>query len=572
MRPASPTLRAAAALALAAPPAAAQLVPAPPTPALADSLVRRVDAVFAALGAATPGCAVGVRRDGAVVLEKGYGMADLEHDVPFAPATVSEAGSVTKQVVALAVRLLEQDGRLSLDDDVRKWVPELSDLGGRMTLRHLIQHTSGLRDQWALIDLVHPRAQQVVQTVPEVLQLVTRQRALNFAPGAEYLYSNSGYTLLAVTIERASGAPLPRFAAERIFGPLGMTRTQFRDDHTRIVKGRAQAYAGTPERGFRLQMPEYGVIGSGGMLTTVGDLLRLEANYESGAVGGRDLVRAMGDSAVLADGRRIPYAYGLTNGTHRGVRTISHGGSTAGYRAYLLRAPERRAAVTLLCNSASANPEALALAVADAALPDVFSAGATAQASATRSMARPAAARGAGLAPARAAALAGLWRDAATGEVVAAAATPDGRLVLGAPAGAATDTLVPLGGNAYASRRGAVRLVEGAAPQLHVELRDGNRLAFAPTAAWAPDAAARAALAGTYRSPELDATYEVTARGDSLVLRRPRFPDAVLRPLASDAFVAGPLRVEVARGAGGEPAALLFTNGRARRVRFDRSH
>ncbi|MDF1505753.1 serine hydrolase domain-containing protein, partial [Roseisolibacter sp. H3M3-2] len=541
----------------AARPAAAQ-----PAAALPDSLVRRVDAVFAALGPQTPGCAVGVRRDGAVALEKGYGSAELEHDVPFTAATVSEAGSVTKQVVALAVRLLERDGKLSLDDDVRRWVPELPDLGGRITLRHLIQHTSGLRDQWALIDLVHPRAQQVVQTVPEVLQLIARQRALNFAPGAEYLYSNSGYTLLAVTIERASGAPLPRFAAERIFAPLGMTRTSFRDDHTRIVKGRASAYAGTPERGFRLLMPEYGVVGSGGMLTTVGDLLRLEANYASGAVGGAALVAAMTDSATLADGRRIPYAYGLTNGTHRGVRTVSHGGSTAGYRAYLLRAPERRAAVTLLCNSASANPEALALAVADAALPDVFPASAPAVAPFGRAVStRPRAE----LTPDRAAALAGDWRDSTTGEVVAVAATPDARLVFGAPRGAATDTLAPLGGTYHGSRRGAVRVAEGSAPRLHVALRDGNRLTLAPAAAPAPDAAARAAMVGRYRSAELDATFEVAARGDSLVLRRPRFPDAALRAETAGQFSAGGgMRVEVERG------AILITNGRARRVRFER--
>ena len=340
---------------------------------LPDSLARRVDAVFAAYTApGSPGCAVGVRRDGAVVLERGYGLAELEHAAPFTATTVSEAGSVTKQVVALATRLLEQEGKLSLDDDVRRWVPELPALGTPITLRQLIQHTSGLRDQWSLIDLVHPRAASVVQTVPDVLALVVRQRALNFAPGSEWLYSNTGYLLLAVTIERASGQPLARFAAERIFTPLGMTRTQFRDDHTRIVPGRAAAYTGSATRGYRLLMPEYDVIGSGGVLTTVGDLLRLEANYESGAVGGKALVTAMADSARLTDGRRVPYAYGLVNGTHRGAVTISHGGSTAGYRAHLLRVPARRSAVTVLCNVTTVDAEALALRTAEAAIPEAF--------------------------------------------------------------------------------------------------------------------------------------------------------------------------------------------------------
>lgn len=567
MRPSSLRLPGAAtALALAATGAA----PAAAQSAVPDSLVRRVDAVFAGYGAGTPGCAVAVRRDGAVVLERGYGSADLEHDVPFTPATISEAGSVTKQVVALAARLLEQDGKLSLDDDVRRWVPELPDLGAPITLRQLIQHTSGLRDQWALIDLMHPRAQQVVQTGAEVTALITRQRALNFAPGTQWLYSNSGYALLATTIERASGQSLPRFAAARIFAPLGMTHTQFRDDHTRLVKGRAIAYAGTPERGFRLQMPEYGVVGSGGMLTTVGDLMRLEANYESGAVGGRALVQAMSDSARLADGRRIPYAYGLTNGTHRGVRTIAHGGATAGYRAYLLRAPEHRAAVTLLCNVASADAEALALRVADAALPDVFPAADASPATARRT-ARTARTASAGLAPARAAALAGLWRDSTTGEVLALAATREGRLVLGAPLGAAGDTLTPSGDGRFTARRGVVQLSSAGAPRLQLDARDGNRFAFAPATAWHPDAAALAPLAGTYASAELDATYTLALRGDTLVLRRPRFADAALRPLVADAFAAGGLRVEVARDAAGRPSALLLTNGRARRVRFDRA-
>ena len=546
-------------LATAAPAAAQSAIP--------DSLVRRVDAVFAAYGPATPGCAVAVRRDGAVVLERAYGSADLEHDVPFTPATVSEAGSVTKQVVALATRLLEQDGKLSLDDDVRRWVPELPDLGARITLRHLIQHTSGLRDQWALIDLMHPRAQQVVQTGSEVVDLLTRQRALNFAPGTQWLYSNSGYALLALVIERASGQPLPRFATDRIFTPLGMSHTQFRDDHTRLVKGRAIAYAGTAQRGFRLEMPEYGVVGSGGMLTTVGDLMRLEANYESGAVGGRALVQAMSDSARLVDGRRLPYAYGLTNGTHRGVRTIAHGGATAGYRAYLLRAPEHRAAVTLLCNVATADAEGLALRTADAALPEVFRADAPARPAAAR-VARAASTRG--LSPARVASLAGLWRDSTTGEVLALAATQDGQLVLGGPLATAGDTLAPVGDGRFTARRGEVRLTADGAPRLTLDARDGNRLTFTPSVAWRPDASALSALVGRYASPEVDVTYALALRGDTLVLRRPRFPDAALRPLVADAFVAGGLRIEVVRGTDGGAAALLVTNGRARRVKFEK--
>ena len=532
---------------------------------LPDSLARRVDAVFAAYTApGSPGCAVGVRRDGAVVLERGYGLAELEHGAPFTASTVSEAGSVTKQIVALATRLLEQDGKLSLDDDVRRWVPELPDLGAPITLRQLIQHTSGLRDQWALVDLVHPRAASVVQTVPDVLALVARQRALNFAPGSEWLYSNTGYLLLAVTIERASGQPLARFAADRIFAPLGMTRTQFRDDHTRVVPGRASAYAGSAARGHRLLMPEYDVVGSGGVLTTVGDLLRLEANYESGTVGGRALVAAMTDSARLGDGRRVPYAYGLVNGTHRGAVTVSHGGSTAGYRAHLLRVPARRSAVTVLCNVATADAEALALRTAEAAFPDAFPEPATER----RPLARVASSAGTPTPP-RTAALAGLWRDSVTGERLALAATADGRLVIGAP-GTRGDTLVSLGAGRFQARTGVAAIDEGPTPAVRVQRNDGNRMLLTRVASWRPDVATLTALQGTYTSAELATSGALVLRGDTLLLRRPRFADAVLRPLDADAFLAGTIRIEVERGADGRPAALLLTNGRARRVRFDR--
>jgi CubicO group peptidase (beta-lactamase class C family) len=221
--------------------AGAQPIPAP------DSAAARVDRVFAAWrGTDSPGCAVGVSQGGRVVLERGYGMANLETDTPIRPGTIFHTASVSKQFTAMAVMLLARDGRLSLDDDVRKHIPELPDYGTRITIRHLLLHTSGLRDQWSLLATARGRFEEERITEADVMDVVTRQKSLNFTPGSEYVYSNTGYTLAGVIVKRVSGKSLKEFAHERIFQPLGMTRTHFHDDYTMVVRGRASAYAPRP--------------------------------------------------------------------------------------------------------------------------------------------------------------------------------------------------------------------------------------------------------------------------------------------------------------------------------------
>ena len=227
--------------ALALVPAAARAQQAGVT-AVPDSVLQRVDQIFAGFRGESPGCAVGVSQQGKPVLTRAYGMANLEYGVPNTPETVFESGSVAKQFTAAALVLLAQDGKLSLDDDIRKYLPEVPDFGHTITIRHLLTHTSGLRDQWGLLALKGSPPGSQVHTLPLILDLVAHQKQLNFEPGTDYLYSNTGYALAAMLVQRASGKSLAEFGRERLFGPLGMTSTQWRDDYTRVVKGRAIAY------------------------------------------------------------------------------------------------------------------------------------------------------------------------------------------------------------------------------------------------------------------------------------------------------------------------------------------
>ncbi|MEP7001771.1 MAG: serine hydrolase domain-containing protein, partial [bacterium] len=248
---------------------------------LPDVVVARVDSAFASINTlTTPGCSIGLSQNGKVVLTRAYGMANLEYGVSNTPETIFESGSVAKQFTAAAVALLVQDGKLSLDDDIRKYVPEVPNFGKKITIRNLLTHTSGLRDQWGLLDIKGMGPGSQVHTLNTILDLVAHQKALNFDPGAEYLYSNTGYVLSAIIVQRVSGMPFATFTQERLFKPLGMTNTQWRDDFRRVVKNRATAYD-VSGRTFAQEMPFTNVHGNGGLLTTVGDLMKWNAFLDS---------------------------------------------------------------------------------------------------------------------------------------------------------------------------------------------------------------------------------------------------------------------------------------------------
>ena len=338
-----------------------------------------VDKLFAQWNHDTPGCAVGVGVNGQAVLERAYGMADLEHDVPNTADTIFEAGSVSKQFTAAAVLLLVREGKLSLDDPARKYVPEVPEYGSPLTIRHMLTHTSGLRDWGEVAGIAGwPRTTRAY-THAHVLDIVSRQHALNFVPGTEWSYSNTGYNLAAVIVSRVSGMPFARFSQERLFGPLGLTHTSWRDDFTRVVKHRAIAYE-RRQFEYHQEMPFEDVHGNGGLLTTVGDLLAWNEHFDRQLDGDPWSIVAQQTPGHFNDGRAHDYGLGLYIRTYRGVREVSHSGSTAGYRAFLTRYPDQHVSVAVLCNAADANPTRDAHGVAELYLGNVLGAAAPAPA------------------------------------------------------------------------------------------------------------------------------------------------------------------------------------------------
>ena len=327
---------------------------------------KDVDAVFADLTKpGSPGCALAVARDGKTIYARGYGLANIEENVAITPTTVFDIGSTSKQFTAASILLLEQQGKLSVNDDVRKYVPELPDYGHKITLLHLLNHTSGIRDYLALFELAGVYTDSVT-TDEDALAIITRQKSLNFEPGSEWLYSNSGFFLLSVIVKRVSGKSLPEFAAENFFKPLAMNQTLYRDSHTSLVPGRALAYdPKEPSPGFTLDVSYFEQTGDGAVHTSVLDLLKWDENFYSGKVGGKNLLAALQEPAKLNDGKQLHYARGLFLQPYRGLNAVDHGGSWGGYRAQLLRFPDQHFSVACLCNLANANPERRAFRVAD---------------------------------------------------------------------------------------------------------------------------------------------------------------------------------------------------------------
>lgn len=297
-----------------------------------------------------PGCAVGVSLNGQSVFEKAFGLAEMEHNIPNTPQTIFESGSVAKQFTAAAIVLLQQDGKLNIDDPVRKYVTELPDYGKPLTIRHILTHTAGLRDWGSVMQLTGAGRGDRVVTQTIALDVIYRQKSLDFEPGAEYSYSNSGYQLAAELVERVSGQKFGEFVRDRIFKPLGMNNSSWRDNYRRLVPGRAQGYSKPgPNEPWMLNMPIMNVVGNGGMLTTVGDWLKWNAALDAKTLG-VPFVEALETQGVLNDGRKISYALGLDVDNYKGIKEIAHSGGTAGYQTYLARFPEKKLSVAAMCN------------------------------------------------------------------------------------------------------------------------------------------------------------------------------------------------------------------------------
>jgi CubicO group peptidase (beta-lactamase class C family) len=335
---------------------------------ISSSEQAKIDTLFAAWNKPSmPGAALGIVKDGKLIYTHGYGMADLEHNVPIADTTVFYAGSVSKQFVAMCVLLLEEQGKLSLDDEVRKYLPEFPDYGFPITIRHFLNHTSGVRDNLTLWYLAGRDELDGIDKM-EMYRLICDQKELNFKPGEQFMYSNSCYFMLGLIIEKVSGEPLKDFARKNIFEPLGMRSTFFQDDNTRIIKNRAFSY--TEENGMiKNQIMRYNLVGSGGLYTTVKDMYLWDQNFYHNKLGKGTtaLIEKMHVEGTFNNGRPIGigYALGLQNGNYRGLKTVSHGGALAGYRSFFLRFPEQSFSVVILGNMGTMDVTGLSYAIAN---------------------------------------------------------------------------------------------------------------------------------------------------------------------------------------------------------------
>jgi CubicO group peptidase (beta-lactamase class C family) len=577
------------ALAAAAPattPAAASASPpgsAPAAPEVAATEVRAasVDAVFAAFDRTTsPGCALGVIRDGRLIYARGYGMANLEHGVPITTTTVFDIGSTSKQFAAASIVLLSLDGRLSIDDDIRKHLPEIPAYRRPITIRHMLNHTSGLRDYLELMALTGVHFDGVA-TAEDALAIIARQKDTNFLPGDEYLYSNSGFFLLSEIVKRVSGKTLRGFARERIFDPLDMRQTHFHDDHTLIVPRRATGYAPLDAGGFRIDMSGFEQTGDGSVLTTVEDLARWDRNFYDPNVGGRAMLEALHTRGVLTSGQPLDYALGLVVDEYRGLKRVSHGGSWAGYRAQLMRFPDERFSVVCLCNLATSNPSALARKVAElylaarlAAAPESGESAAAGGAPAAGGEAAtgPPAAAVVALSTARLEALAGVYRNPRTEEILKIF-VESGRLK--GRAHGETFDLAPIAPDRFRVQDDEQEITfetpAGPGPRrARVSPGRGPVKVLEAITPVRPGPAQLAAYAGSYHSDELQARFELVVEKDGLHLRGKNLPKEALEPTVPDVFVADELTLKFERGKGRRVTGFSLGAGRIRSIRFVR--
>ena len=523
----------------------------------ADSTTRAVDRVFDAWrGPDSPGCALGVSRNGRVIYESGYGMANLETGTPITPASIFHVASISKQFTAMAIMLLARDGKLSIDDDIRKHLPEIRDYGTKITIRHLLTHTSGLRDQWELLALARGRFEENRITEADIMDIVPRQTALNFTPGAEYVYSNTGFTLLAVIVKRVSGKSLRDFADERIFKRLGMTNTHFHDDYTMLVRGRTSAYAPRGS-GWRVSIPNFDTYGATSLFTTVGDLLKWEANLDNPVVGDRALIAQMETPTPLTNGDTSNYGFGLVTDRYRGIRVVGHGGADAGYRADVKRYPEQGLATAVLCNAATSNPGQLANRVAEIYL--------SAALSSVPPMVEP---QGISIPAERLRRRAGAYIDRRTLRVLELTMR-GGRLMLGREGNAA---LVPVSDDRMrVANDPNVAIFDDAASTFDLIPPAGRRLHFERGT---PASATRdllAAYAGEYVSDELaGAVYVVTAGDSTLTLRTGTSEGFTARLVFAETFLGTNGNALQFTRAGGRVTGFDVSNGRIRHVKFVR--
>lgn len=521
----------------------------------------------------SPGVAVAVLRDGKVVYRRGVGVANMEYGIPITPDTVFQAASLSKQFTAFAIAQLADQGRLSLDDDVRKHLTWVPDFGPPITIRNMVHHTSGLRDQWELLLFSGFQMEDVI-TQEHVLELVKNQRSLNFVPGEEYLYTNTGYTLLAEIIERVTGQSYSEWVSSNIFAPLGMSHSRFVGSHRMIVPNRAYSYLRLDDGSYEKAVSNISTLGPTNLFTTVDDLVKWMRNYETGTLGGKDLIRLVETPGVLNGGQEISYAFGLNIGSFRGLKTVGHGGGQAGFRTFLLRVPEQRLGVAVLANLASASSGRLAYQIAEIILRDHLreaAASAGDDAEEPQSPDRE-------IDPSR-------WSEYIGTYLLG----PGHALTVGRRGGELTirrtgheeEVMRPTGPSRFVGVTSGMTVSfaeDSGSGSVVLELLRTRATKVEP---FTPSEEKLNEFKGLYYSKELRTTCEIAVRDGRLVLRHPKRGDEVLYPTIADQFgenMADDFSIQhpwfrsfdFKRSDDGEIAGFSLTVGGARDVRFDK--
>ncbi len=520
-------------------------------PARAQDRAAAVDRVFSFATPATPGCAVGVSQRGQVLVNRAYGLADVERRTPLGPRTAFDIGSTQKQFVAAAVLLLVEDGRLALSDDVRRYLPELPDYGRTVTIDHLLTHTGGVRDWTGLLPMAEEGA--------DVLPLILRQRGLNFAPGTEWSYSSSGYVLLREVVARASGRPFADFARTRIFEPLGMRSSAYVEDILKADGERALGYR-KEGAGWTPFMYVGSRRGGGTIASTVGDLLLWNDALASGKLG-RFVTTKLQEPARLANGRRLSYARGLTVDSTPGGTVVSHSGGAAGFSTWLGRVPAHGLSVAVACNFDPVSATALARRVAGVYVPGMAS-----QAHAPGPVAAPGV---------DVSGRAGLYFEERTGEPLRLIADAGRLAIANGPA------LVPVSADRFRPRRATLFFRSEDAFELTFRSNDafeltsmeGQTTRFRRARPWTPGPADLQAVAGRYESRDLGTVMEVLpGAGGGLVLRSERTPARAveLAPVERDTYMQRMMIVRVRRDAGGAVAGVEYGNPIVRKLELTR--
>jgi CubicO group peptidase (beta-lactamase class C family) len=553
---------------------ASQAAPAPSTATESKepSLEAKVDALFSKWNSLdSPGAAVAVVKDGLVIYRKGFGSAQIEYGIPITPSTIFHVASVSKQFTAMAVTMLEAAGKLSADDDMRKYLPELPDFGKTITIRHLLNHTSGLRDQWELLILSGWRMDDVI-TQAQIMDRLRRQKELNFAPGERYLYCNSGFTLLAEIVSRVSGQPFTDWTRDNIFMPLGMTSTHFHLDHQEIVKNRAYSYNGEPGKGFTQAVLNYANVGATSLFTTVEDMANWLRNFDDKRVGGPDVIARMLTKGILNSGKEIPYARGIVVEEYKGLPMIGHSGGDAGFRSDVIYFPGEKFGVAIFSNLGSFAPGTLTRQIADIYLASRLKQPAETPAGAP--MTPKAAAKEFTLPAKSLETFTGTYwfeethllrRIVLDKEKLFYVRSADNR-----------SELAPVSPTQFR--------MKDVPDEVRVSFSDktGNRFATIsvtvgtePPAVgkwvepFAPSEEALKEYAGRYYSDELDTFYDLTLNAGKLLIQGGHSEDLPLTPQIKDFFSAGDMAsIQFMRDAGGAVTGFMVTTGRVLNLKF----